>query len=215
MAGSLLPGHWAANDNMSWPDYDPETAKSLLTKAGLADEDGDGWLDQDGQRLELSIRVNGQDPLHQSLGWLAAGYYRDLGLFVRADMIAFTDLTDDLFTHDFSLAMFSWPLLPDPDQRLYWRSTENEVGLGLNLASYDRPALDRLLDRAVTVPGCGLPDRAKIYAGVQETLARERPVDFLLAPNQHVLVGKRLHGLNPGPFVPLTWNVAEWYLEEE
>lgn len=212
LAGPLLPGHWAANDNLSWPAYDPNAARALLTRAGLKDEDGDGWLDQDGRRLELSIRVNGENPLHQSLGWLVASYYRDLGLFARSDSIAFTGLVDDLFTHDFSLAIFSWPLLPDPDQRLFWRSNENTVGRGLNFTSYDNPALDRLLDRGVAVPGCATQGRAKIYANIQKTLAAERPVDFLLAPNRHILVSDRLQGVNPGPFVPFTWNAAEWYL---
>ncbi|GIK41426.1 MAG: peptide ABC transporter substrate-binding protein [Chloroflexota bacterium] len=212
LAGPLLPGHWAANADLAWPAYDPDAARTLLTRAGLKDEDGDGWLDQDGRRLELSIRVNGENPLHQGLGWLAASYYRDLGLFARSDSIAFTGLVDDLFTHDFSLAIFSWPLLPDPDQRLFWRSNENEVGRGLNFISYDNPALDRLLDRAVAVPGCAAQDRARIYANIQKTLAAERPVDFLLAPNRHILVGDRLQGVNPGPFVPFTWNAVEWYL---
>lgn len=212
LAGPLLPGHWASNAGLAWPAYDPDAARTLLTRAGLKDEDGDGWLDQDGRRLELSIRVNGENPLHQGLGWLAASYYRDLGLFARSDSIAFTGLVDDLFTHDFSLAIFSWPLLPDPDQRLFWRSNENEVGRGLNFISYDNPALDRLLDRAVAVPGCAAPDRARIYANIQKTLAAERPVDFLLAPNRHILVGDRLQGVNPGPFVPFTWNAVEWYL---
>jgi peptide/nickel transport system substrate-binding protein len=212
LAGPLLPGHWAANPNLSWPTYNPNAAKSLLVKAGSKDEDGDGWLDRDGRRLELSIRVNGENPLHQSLGWLIASYYRDLGLFVRSDTIAFTGLVDDLFTHDFSLAIFSWPLLPDPDQRLFWQSSENRVGRGLNFTSYDNPALDRLLDRAVAVPGCDMQGRAKIYATIQKTLAAERPVDFLLTPNRHILVGNRLQGVNPGPFVPFTWNAAEWYL---
>jgi peptide/nickel transport system substrate-binding protein len=212
LAGPLLSGHWAATPDLSWPAYDPAAARALLVKAGLKDEDGDGWLDQAGRRLELSIRVNGENPLHQSLGWLAASYYRDLGLFVRSDSIAFTGLVDDLFTHDFSLAVFSWPLLPDPDQRLFWRSTENTVGRGLTFTSYDSPALDRLLDRAVAVPGCDTQGRAKIYANIQKTLAAERPVDFLLTPNRHILVGNRLQGVNPGPFVPFTWNVTKWYL---
>jgi peptide/nickel transport system substrate-binding protein len=186
----------------------------LLAKAGLKDEDGDGWLDQDGRRLELSIRVNGENLLHQNLGWLAASYYRDLGLFARSDSIAFTGLADDLFTHDFSLALFSWPLLPDPDQRLFWRSNENKVGRGLNFTSYANPALDKLLGRAIAVPGCDQSGRTEIYTGIQKTLAKDRPVDFLLAPNQHVLIGKRLQGLKPGPFAPLTWNVTNWYLEE-
>jgi peptide/nickel transport system substrate-binding protein len=214
MAGSLLPGHWAANNALSPPDYDPAAARTLLTKAGLRDSDGDGWLDQDGQRLELSIRLNGKNSLHQDLGWLISSYYRDLGLFARAESVPFDSVVDDLFTHDFNLALFSWPLLPDPDQRLYWRSTENTEGIGLNFTSYNNPELDALLDEAVTIPGCQPQARAEIYAEVQEILAQERPVDFLLAPNQHILVATRLRGLQPGPFVPLTWNVTEWYLEE-
>jgi len=215
LAGSLLPGHWAANSSLSWSAYDPDAAQTLLAKAGLRDENGDGWLDRAGQRLELSIRMNGENPLQQNLGWLISSYYRDLGLFVRADSVAFTGLVDDLFTHDFDLAIFSWPLLPDPDQRLYWRSTENTVGSGLNFTSYRNPRLDNLLSRAVAVPGCGFEARAKIYADIQKILTQERPVDFLLTPNRHLLVSERLHGLKPGPFAPLTWNVTEWYLQEE
>ncbi len=215
LAGSLLPGHWAANPNLAWPAYDPQAARRLLAKAGLKDEDGDGWLDRAGRRLEVGIRLNGENSLHQNLGWLVSNYYRDLGLFARAEGVSFDNLVDDLFTHDFEVALFSWPLLPDPDQRLYWRSSENKEGVGLNFISYDNPRLDRLLDRAVAIPGCKTPARAKIYADIQQTLAQERPVDFLLAPNYHLLVANRLQGLDPGPFAPLTWNVTEWYLKGE
>jgi peptide/nickel transport system substrate-binding protein len=215
LAGSLLPGHWAANPDLTWPDYDPQTARRLLAKAGLKDEDGDGWLDRAGQRLEVGLRLNGENPLHQNLGWLISSYYRELGLFARAEGVSFDNLVDDLFTHDFEVALFSWPLLPDPDQRLYWRSDENKEGVGLNFVSYDNPRLDRLLDRAVAVPGCSAPARAEIYVTIQTTLAQERPVDFLLAPHYHLLVARRLGGVNPGPFAPLTWNVTDWYLKEE
>ncbi|MCQ3980393.1 MAG: hypothetical protein DPW09_43835 [Anaerolineae bacterium] len=214
LAGSLLPGHWAAPADLTWPAYDPKAAQSFLRKAGLRDEDGDGWLDQDGRRLELFVRTRGDKVLMQDLAWLASSYYRDLGLFARADLMSFTDTVDRLFKHDFDMAVFSWPLTPDPDQRLFWRSSENTAGQGLNFTSYDNPALDRLLDRAVSVPGCDPEQRAKIYNEIQETLAVERPVDFLFAPNRHILVGTRLHGLNPGPFAPFTWNVSEWYLQE-
>ncbi len=215
MAGSLLPSHWAANDGLAWPGYDPATARTLLTQAGLRDRDGDGWLEQEGQRVELSIRVNGENPLHQNLGWLISSYYRDLGLFVRAESVPFDSVVDDLFTHDFSLALFSWLILPDPDQRLYWHSSENDEGFGLNFISYHNPRLDDLLDQAVASPGCEPQVRTRLYANIQKILAEERPVDFLLAPNRHILVSNRLQGLKPGPFAPLTWNVIDWYLQTE
>ena len=72
-----------------------------------------------------------------------------------------------------------------------------------------------VLERAVAVPGCEVETRAGIYVDLQETLTEERPVDFLLAPNQHLLVGERLQGIEPGPFAPFTWNVTDWYLSEE
>jgi peptide/nickel transport system substrate-binding protein len=215
VVSSLLPTHWAANPNLTLPDYNPEAAQRLLAEAGLKDSDGDGWLDQNGRRLQLSIRVNGQNELHQNLGWLMSSYYRELGLFARSESVPFDSVVDDLFTHDFSLALFSWFILPDPDQRLYWRSTENSEGFGLNFVAYKNPRLDNLLDQAVSIPGCQTQARAELYADIQETLATEHPVDFLLVPNRHVFVNDRLQGLIPGPFAALTWNVTEWYLQNE
>jgi peptide/nickel transport system substrate-binding protein len=212
MAGSLLPDHWAANNALSPPDYDPDTARELLANAGLRDSDGDGWLDQRGERLELGIRLNGKNTLHQNLGWLVSSYYRDLGLYARAESVPVDSVVDDLFTHDFTLALFSWPHLPDPDQRLFWKSTENEEGIGLNFTSYNNPQVDALLDQGIAMPGCQLQDRAGIYKETQELLAQDRPVDFLLTPNRHLLVNNHLHGLQPGAFAGFTWNAAEWYL---
>ncbi len=213
LAGSLLPGHWAANTTLAPPEYNPEKAKALLQSAGLRDRNGDGWLDQNGERLEVAIRLNGKNLLHQRLGWLISSYYRDVGLFVRAESVPPDSLIDDLFTHDFQLALFNWRILPDPDQRVYWHSKENEEGLGLNFASYNNPKLDKLLEQGVIIPGCRPEERSPIYARAQETLSQDRPVDFLLAPNRHLLLRDNLGGVDAGPFAPFTWNVAMWHFK--
>lgn len=215
LAGPLLPSHWAAAASLTPPVYDPAAARQLLSEAGLRDTDGDGWLEQNGERLELSIRLNGQNLTHQNLGWLISSYYRDLGLFARAEGAGFDSIVDDLFTHDFQLALFSWPIPVDPDQQLYWRSTENREGIGLNVTSYANPQLDRLLDQGNMVPGCDPETRRQTYVTLQEILSRERPVDFLIVPNYHLLLGERLRGVRPGPFAPLTWNVTEWNFQED
>jgi peptide/nickel transport system substrate-binding protein len=213
LAGPLLPDHWAANQDLALPAYDPDAARALLDQAGLADTDFDGWLDQDGQKLELAIRVNGMNPLHQKLGWLVSSYYRDLGLLTRAESTAPDSVIDDLFTHDFKLALFHWPLLPDPDQRLFWHSRENEIGQGLNFTSYHNPQLDRLLNKGIRTPGCRPEDRLETYTQIQQILSQDRPVDFLMAPNRRIFVAGRLYGLDPGPFAPFTWNASLWFLQ--
>jgi len=215
LAGPLLPRHWAANTSLTPPPYAPAEARQKLAEAGIRDVDGDGWLDYQGQRLEVGIRVNGQNELHQNLAWLISGYYRDLGLFARAETVSIESLLDDLFTHDFQVAIFGWPILPEPDQRQFWHSAENTVGVGLNLMSYQNRQVDELLDEAAAVPGCAPAGRAKIYRAIQTELAENRPVDFLLAPNQHLLAGPSVSGLDPGPFAPFTWNVTAWHLLQE
>jgi peptide/nickel transport system substrate-binding protein len=216
LAGPLMPGHWANPDpEPAIPVYDPDAARAILARAGIRDTDFDGWLDRDGERLELAIRLNGANELHQKLGWLVSSYYRDLGLYAQAESAPPDSIIDDLFTHDFRLAIFSWLISPDPDQRLYWRSDENKIGQGLNFTSYRNPHLDRLLDRGVSVPGCRPESRAESYAQIQKILSEERPVDFLLAPNHHIFVARGLGGLAPGPFAPFTWNIAEWSWESQ
>jgi peptide/nickel transport system substrate-binding protein len=214
MAASLLPNHWAAPKAISPPAYDPETARRLLARAGLADTDLDGWLDLEGRRLELGLRLNGNNPFHQRLGWLASSYYRDLGLYARAESVPPDSMIDDLFTHDFDLAIYSWSILPDPDQRLYWLAAENTEGQGLNFTSYNNPQLDDLWAAGVSVAGCSPDARSDIYAKAQEALSQDRPVDFLLTPHRHFLVSGRLQGPDPGPFAPVTWNATEWHIQE-
>jgi oligopeptide transport system substrate-binding protein len=97
---------------------------------------------------------------------------------------------------------------------MYWQSTENTEGLGLNFTSYHNPEVDRLLDEAVAIPGCDTGERAEIYGDAQRILAEERPVDFLLAPNRRLLVADRLQGVQPGPFAPFTWNVTDWSIAQ-
>jgi len=213
VAGSLLAGHWAANGSLSPPAYNPQAARTLLVQAGLTDSNGDGWLELNGDRLELGLRLNGKNRLHQRLGWLISSYYRDLGLYVRAETVPPDSLIDDLFTHDFRLALFSWPILPDPDQRPYWHSDESEVGEGLNFVSYSSPQLDEILAQGVSVPGCQPQQRAEFYRQAQQLLSQQRPVDFLLAPNQHVLVGPRLAGVAAGPFAPFTQTIIDWQVQ--
>ena len=54
-ADLLLPEAMASCTGVSGPSYDPERALELLTEAGYADSDGDGFVEKDGQPLEIII----------------------------------------------------------------------------------------------------------------------------------------------------------------
>ncbi len=54
-ADLLLPEAMASCPGVAGPEYDPQRAGELLAQAGYVDTDGDGYVDKDGQALEIVI----------------------------------------------------------------------------------------------------------------------------------------------------------------
>lgn len=70
-------------------EYDPEEAKRLLDEMGLADKDGDGWLERpDGERLSFTIESFEIEQVTIPRVELAAEYWKALGLDVRVKQIS-------------------------------------------------------------------------------------------------------------------------------
>jgi peptide/nickel transport system substrate-binding protein len=212
IASSLPATHWAADPALHPPPYDPDRARQLLTKAGWSDSDGDGWLDRDGERLRLPVRTNGGNRLREDVATLIASDYRAIGVDASVELVVWGAVVDDLFTHDFEVMVFSWPLTVEPDQSRWWLSTENEIGSGYNFVSFRDETVDRLLQEALTVPGCDADLRAERYKQIQQVLAQERPYDFLFIPYATLLIRPDLRGVVAGPFAGPLESAAVWYL---
>ena len=70
-------------------EYNPEEAKRLLDEMGLADKDGDGWLERpDGERLSFTIESFEIEQVTIPRVELAAEYWKALGLDVRVKQIS-------------------------------------------------------------------------------------------------------------------------------
>ena len=208
-----LPDHWVyAKPDFSIA-YDPESARQLLSEAGWTDSNQDGLLDRDGSPLQISISVNSENSLRKRIAFAVQRYWIDAGISAEIYFVEFSTLLEQLFSHNFDSAVFSWPVHQDPDQSLLWASEESDLDRDFNFISYANPIVDKALAEGLTVPFCDREARSYAYQQAISTLAEEQPYIFLFVPQNIIAVSRRLSGVQPGPYADLSWNIHKWTLE--
>jgi peptide/nickel transport system substrate-binding protein len=208
----LLPAYWAYPQELVGSSFDPVRAAQLLAEAGWVDSDGDGIRDRNGEPLRLRLATNGGNPTREAIAILAQQYCLAVGVAAEVVLMNWSDFLEDIFTHNFDMVVFSWPLALDPDGWELWHSSESVLDSGFNFVSYHNPRVDELLLQGLRVPKCDEARRAAIYGEIATVLAKDQPYAFLFTPYNLMAVSERVGGLAPSPFAGLHWNVADWYV---
>ena len=210
---SWLPSHWV-NDPADPPvHFSPERAVDLLEQAGWTDNDGDHLLDRDGEPLQINIAVNAENERRKQIAFAVQRDWIDIGVSAEVNFVEFYALMEKLFAQTFDVAVFSWPMHPDPDQSLFWASAEAELQGDFNVVSYADPAVDEALLAGLTASSCDPRARIQAYQQVITAIEQDQPYIFLFAPEQVIAFSQRLTGLKPGPYANLSWNISDWALE--
>lgn len=210
--GTLLPAHWAMQAaGVSLPAFDPHQAGNLLTAAGWTDADGDGLRSHNEQPLVLNVVTNGENPLRMATAALVAQSYRQVGIESEVHYVEWGVFLDQLFRHDFDVAVLSWPFPLDPDQRVFWLSTETRAGSGFNFAGWENMQSDELLHQAVGVTACDPQARARIYGEWMRLLLGELPVVPLFVPHEQLWLRPHIGGAHPSPFAGPLWDAPWWH----
>ena len=198
LAASLHPDHWALSEaDLPASSYDPMAAGDLLSEAGWADEDGDGWRNKWDTILSLDVITNGENPLRMSMASLVAQSYRLIGIESELHAIEWSIFLDLLFRHEFDVAVISWPFPLDPDQRMFWHSSETIAGRGFNVGQWVSDEADRLLDEAAVFPACDVPGRTALYGEFARLMGQEYPVVPLFVAHDRLLAREGVRGSRP------------------
>lgn len=176
----ILPGTWAADPAAQLPAFRRSAAQQLLGQLGYADTNGDGWLEQNGQRLILPLLI-ADTPEQEALAGEIVRQMRVIGIGINVRRVAPVELPNELARHNFTLALHSWSNIgPDPDAYALWHSSR--ANGGTNYAGLRDPQIDQLLSdgRATTDEA----ERKRIYSQFQRRWAELIPS---LPLYQHVL----------------------------
>ncbi|MBZ0287756.1 MAG: hypothetical protein K8I30_09090 [Anaerolineae bacterium] len=205
LVGVVVPTiGWAYNSSIEPYPYDPEAAQQMLEDAGWVDSDGDGVREKDGVKLSFTIRYSNILNLFETTTLIAQDQLNQIGFDVQVELVEWANYLDEIY---FGQAYDATPMSnsggtapPDPnDFTTLLLSTEDIVGAGNNLASYNNPQVDELIKAARTVPGCNLEERAKIYNEIQQITHDDVAYDWTFTPNIYQVANKRVGNFNPGP----------------
>lgn len=106
-------GSWAHDPSVTGYVYDPERAEEVLDAAGYVDTTGDGYRDDDGQRLELDLQSRGDGE------WLLSSqiiqqFLDDVGIRSTITTSERTTYYDAVRTGQYDVGWFITNALPEP-----------------------------------------------------------------------------------------------------
>lgn len=164
--GVMSPTLLGFNDDVEWPEYNPEKAKQLLAEAGYPNGFSTTLRVINKGRTHTPVPLKTAEVIQADLA--AVGIEVEIILMEPAALMANVKQAE----HDLELAGFS-PILPDPWTILYTQfdTHRSELGVSNNLSFYRNPEYDALNDLADSTFD---PEaRTEIYRQMQEIIYRD------------------------------------------
>jgi peptide/nickel transport system substrate-binding protein len=193
-AESLLPpGHWAAADDASLPQYPHDVGRAvrLLDEVGLKP-------DKNGVRLRFTLKTS-TDETTRLVAQAMQDELRAAGIELTLRSAEFGTFYSDITKGAFQMYMLRWiGSNEDPDIFRYSYATASFPPKGGNRGHYSNPRVDQLL--AAANAETDQASRRKDYVAVQQILATDLPSIPLWFVNNEVIHSNRLVGvqLDPG-----------------
>ncbi len=190
-ASPIVPPSWAHSPVLA---PGPEQAAERFAGAGWL-PNAEGELARGGRVLSLSLVTNAA-PDRVALAELVAAQLRRQGVVVSVEPMPAVELVGArLAHHDYDLALFGWEPGIDPDPSSGWHTSQIPPP-GRNVASYQDPASDRMLEAARRT--VDVSERRALYAAFAERFVERAASVVLLYPRRTYLVPASLRGVETG-----------------
>ena len=204
------------NDNIRKYPYSPETSRKLLREAGFR-LDNDQLVDADGNQVSFTLMTNSSNGLRVEMATVFKENMADLGIEVELQFLDFNTIItkiSDSFEYEACMLGLGGGA-PDPfagkdilmsGGRLHqWYPQQPEP------ATEWEARIDELMIQVGRHTDVEL--RKKYYFEVQEILAEQQPMIFLVSAKEYIGYKRRWQNITPAPLGGVTWNLESLWAE--
>lgn len=131
--------------------YDLPAAKKLLSEAGWQDSDGDGILEKDGKRLEMSMTYDTNDLTYRMLAEAFQSQLKEAGIDVKLKAVEFGVYYKLLASKDYDLMLTGQWFIPHDDPSQFYKNYYTAKGFYPVYNSAEMEQLVGRLEAAVDV----------------------------------------------------------------
>jgi len=192
IVGPLHPSHYAYNEDLELPDYNPSKAIALLESAGWKDTNGNGTRDKiiDGKTTELILNLLGSPSENsKNIGLYLQSTAAKIGVNIEPVFKELRSiLANEIIPGNYDMFALAWSQSSgEYDPRLLWH-TDSKQG-GRNWVKYGNETTDKVIDELIYEMDA--EKRLALYHQWQADVVAAQPYLFLCAPQERIAIQKK------------------------
>ncbi len=211
MFSNVAPTSWASSADVSRYDYNIDTAKAILQRAGYRLDANGKLLLKDGKPApRLKIFYNLTNDRRKQVANLAQEEFRKLGIDSELIGMDFEPYLNYLKKepYDYDLYLLGWRTTLDP---YYAYQVWSEFSIpSLNTGAYVNRDVEKLYEQS-NRPPCDVDSRKSVFAQIQKTITNDAPYIFLVYHTGFTFLNKRVVPNEPTR-LGISYFPEQWYL---
>ena len=195
------------SDSVNGQSYDLDLALEYLEAAGYSDEDGNGYVEKDGEELVLTISLSSSS--NTAISEALQDMWGEIGIHIELELLE--SLSDIRESGDFDIiASPSWQTMNAGDGQKYLMNRWSEDGSD-NYSGYYSEEFEAILDTLDAA--FDTDERIDAFVEAQQILADDCPAIYLYASDNVTIMSSDLENVTIFPIdyylVTNNWTLAE------
>ena len=204
VTGPFTPDQRENNAEVSPIDFNPAAATGLLASAGWRDTDGDGLLDREGKKFELTLLVIAGSASSRDQAQIYQDALARIGVRLKIEPLDEAAFYELVLNRNYQSAFVFWINEPDPDPSELFHS-KRAAPDGMNVTGYASDEADQLMDEAARE--LDPTRRVDLYHQLHDVLARDQPYLWTVQVAEKWAVNRRVKNVQ----VAKGFGLFHWY----